>query len=273
MYTLSFSGAGHLLPYHLGVATRLLPHRHRLLAVAGSSSGAVAATVLALVPHRLEDYAERFLRDRGRAFRNLEQLLVEEQLERKSMNDTNLQLSICTTQCSDGKMRLHTFGAEQALSEHPSGVLKAIQASCAIPRSFHPFSDMFSRQPLSYPDEEGIEIDGACYVDGGIAAPVPPTMLDRDPQCLGRIEVSPIFGPNTEVSVPVLPIRPRDHSISLPFTLTTTRCQPFGIRPSLQNLRALVVAAGLAKPAVLRDWYQRGMDDASRFVEEQWGTK
>ena len=86
--TLSFSGAGHLLPYHLGVASSLhrastnggkssciydntsthksqLPHVPVSLpapikAVSGSSSGAVAATVLVRLPHRIEEYADAF---------------------------------------------------------------------------------------------------------------------------------------------------------------------------------------------------------------------
>ena len=270
LYSLSFSGAGHLLPYHLGVAVTLLPQRHRLLAVAGSSSGAIAATVFSLLTHRLEEYSERFLHDRGHAYRNLQQMLMEEQLEKQQLNDFHLQLSICTTKCSDGKMHLHSFDTKRVLSDpSPTNeVLKAVQASCAIPRSFHPF-DIFFLQPLSFPDEEGVEIDGAYYVDGGIAAPVPPTSLDEDPKCLGRIEVSPISGPKVQSLVPTLSIRPCDNSLPLlPFSLTTTRCQPFSIRPSLQNVRALVVSAGLAKPQVLRDWYQRGFDDASKFVEE-----
>ena len=277
LYTLSFSGAGHLLPYHLGVAVTLLPQRHRLLAVAGSSSGAIAATVLSLLSHRLEEYLERFINARGHAYRNLQQMLMEEQLEqqRSQLNDFHLQLSICTTKCSDGKMHLHSFDAETVLSDpsQTNEVLKAVQASCAIPRSFHPF-DMFSKQPLSFPDEEGVEIDGAYYVDGGIAAPVPPTSLDGDPKCLGRIEVSPISGPKVQSLVPTLSIRPCDNSLPLlPFSLTTTRCQPFSIRPSLQNVRALVVSAGLANPQVLQDWYQRGIDDASKFVEEHLEKK
>jgi predicted acylesterase/phospholipase RssA len=271
-YTLSFSGAGHLLPYHLGVATRLLPYRHRLLAVAGSSAGAIAATVLSLVPHRLEEYSESFLEDRGHAFRILQQMLHEEQMNDTNLQNRNLHLNVCTTKCSDGKMHLFSFATKTVT--YPSqtdDVLKAVQASCIIPRSFHPF-DMFSKQPLNFANEEGVDIDGAFYVDGGIAAPVPPTPLDKDPQCAGRIEVSPISGPSVpSSSTPIFSIRPNDHSLPLlPFSLTTTRCQPFSIRPSVQNVRAFVVSMGLAKPQVLRDWYQHGMDDASEFVEMHW---
>ena len=58
--TVAFSGAGHLLAYHLGVASTLLtastntpqPKLPPLRAVSGSSSGAIAAAVLSCLPHR-----------------------------------------------------------------------------------------------------------------------------------------------------------------------------------------------------------------------------
>ncbi|KAG7371830.1 patatin-like phospholipase [Nitzschia inconspicua] len=277
-WTLSFSGAGHLLPYHLGVATVLNQSKHRLpcsiQAIAGSSAGAIAATVMTLLSGRIEEYSDRFLQDRGHAFRNLQQMLLEEisiqQSDSSSLSRPKL-LVICTTKCSDGKMHLFSFDdATTSLSvtstttsdRRNNQILRAVQASCAIPKSFHPF-DMFSRQDLSYADEEGVEIDGTFHVDGGIAAPVPPTPMDQNSGCQGRIQVSPISGPSSPLS-----IRPKDSSLPLlPFTVTTTRCQPFQIRPSVQNVRAMIVSMGLASPEVLRDWHNRGIHDASEFVE------
>jgi predicted acylesterase/phospholipase RssA len=271
--TLSFSGAGHLLPYHLGVATLLCGSpsacRLPLRAVAGSSAGAIAATVMTMLSGRVEEYSDRFLQDRGHAFRNLQQMLLEETMKQDPpTKDSQLRpvLVVCTTKCSNGKMHLFTFDTSSKPTQDSKidDVLKAVQASCAIPRSFHPL-DMFSRQDLSYADEEGVDIDGTFHVDGGIAAPVPPTPLDQHPDCQGRIQVSPISGPSSPWS-----IRPNDKSLPLlPFTLKTTRCQPFEIRPSVQNVRAMVVSMGLASPQVLRDWYQRGMDDANEFVARQ----
>mmetsp|Transcript_27381 Transcript_27381/g.51364 ORF Transcript_27381/g.51364 Transcript_27381/m.51364 type:complete len:311 (+) Transcript_27381:1568-2500(+) len=302
-WTVSFSGAGHLLPYHLGVATALLrraQQQQRLAgepqslsntqkrlppvhAVAGSSSGAIAATVMASLPHRVEEYSDRFLQDRGHAFRNLQQMLDEQKMnnhgndetEGSTVNDLHPLfgsrsplLTICTTKCSDGKMNLFSFDNTNASAS--DDILRAVQASCTIPRSFHPF-DMWSRYALSYPDEEGIEIHGEYHVDGGIAAPVPPTPLDQDVQCSGTILVSPISGPSITSTTTSLSIRPKDTSVSLlPFSLTTTRCKPFQIRPSVQNLRAMVVAMGVASPNVLRDWYDRGMEDAHEFLETTW---
>jgi predicted acylesterase/phospholipase RssA len=282
-WTLSFSGAGHLLPYHLGVAIVLsrssacLPHPIR--AVAGSSSGAIAATAMTLLPlHRLEEYSDRFLHDRGHAIRNLQQMLMDEddisstttteELEKQQGKPARQPLLvICTTKCSIGKMHLFTFDMLTGQPPPTQEILKAVQASCLIPRSFHPF-DMFCRYDLSYADQEGIQMDdGSFHVDGGIAAPIPSTPLDQDPCCQGRIQVSPISGPRSSLS-----IRPKDMSLPLlPFTLTTTRCQPFQIRPSVQNVRAMAVAIGIASTETLRDWYNRGMDDATEFVQKQAG--
>ena len=69
--TLSFSGAGHLLPYHLGAAIALKEDKisKSIVAVSGSSSGAVAATIFVNFAnvHNIKDYAERFITDGGRA--------------------------------------------------------------------------------------------------------------------------------------------------------------------------------------------------------------
>jgi predicted acylesterase/phospholipase RssA len=285
-WTLSFSGAGHLLPYHLGVATvlsRLSPSlTYPIRAVAGSSSGAIAATAMTLLPlHRLEEYSDRFLHDRGHVIRNLQQMLLEEDSIAAAASTTTLTtttateqqqkqperplLVICTTKCSTGKMHLFSFDMPNGKPPPTEDILKAVQASCIIPRSFHPF-DMFFRYDLSYPDDEGVRMDdGSFHVDGGIAAPIPSTPLDQDPNCQGRIQVSPISGPQSALS-----IRPKDVSLPLlPFTLTTTRCQPFQIRPSVQNVRAMVVAMGIASPETLRDWYRRGMEDATIFCKKK----
>ena len=69
--TLSFSGAGHLLSYHLGAAIALKEKEQfskSIVAVSGSSSGAVAATIFVNFANvHIKDYAERFITDGGRA--------------------------------------------------------------------------------------------------------------------------------------------------------------------------------------------------------------
>lgn len=377
-WTLSFSGAGHLLPYHLGVANTLLlsekdedtnknekekirqqqkkqQFRLPIKSIVGSSSGAIAATVSTILPHRLDDYTDRFLQDRGYAFKNLrEMLLVEEEEDPAPKKEGTVDeemplLSICTTRCSDGGIELFSFGGDghndvcnsfkepnQGEGEEPqryARLLKAIEASCRIPRSFHPF-DMFvspnnlllQRTSSSigrafnnnnndkdnenchqhyyyYPDEDGIEIDGQFYVDGGIAAPFPNTSYDFDDSVTGRIVVSPIAGEyydrynkstDNKQSSQLRVISPRDESWALPSllaSLTISGCssssssiiidsrQPnrstvaVRARPSIQNLRAMVTAIGVVPATtikgnndVLRDWYERGKEDAYEFV-------
>jgi len=276
-WTLSFSAAGHLLPYHLGVAKTLLrnddhnddddsqsqsqsqrttttttshtsrttsPHsplfKVPIHSVVGSSSGAIAATLTTVLSHRLEEYTDQFLQDRGYAFRNLRDMLLtdtttitkqqQQQQKKKEKEDTNdLVLSICTTRCSDGGIELFSFNTnnydnknhDQNHDHKHHRLLKAIEASCRIPRSFHPFDPFSFMGNNLYPDEEGIELerememenDGnssnnnnnksttGYYVDGGIAAPFPsppsPLLLDSQLQhltCMGTIVVSPIAG-------------------------------------------------------------------------------
>ena len=96
--TLRFSGCGHLLPYHLGVSSvfleeaskqasyrsrssndqqkRTLP---RIKAVSGSSAGAIAAVVHARLPHRVEEFATKFISERGNALKTLKSMLHEEE--------------------------------------------------------------------------------------------------------------------------------------------------------------------------------------------------
>ena len=301
--TISFSGAGHLLPYHLGVSAVLLEHGEKTLssassrdnkflppirAVAGSSSGAIAATVLALLPHRLQDYTDRFLTDRGHAFRILNAMLAEEENQlQKTTSETSIpqsfpeDLVVCTTKCSDASIRLFNFSTHELLNSQGSDgrhrtrgdLLRAIEASCRIPSSFHPF-DLFSKGSLQYYD--GIEIDGELFADGGISAPAPPFATPAnhiiDNTEAGkqeiRLVVSPISGTSVQQEKNVLfyEIRPRDTSWAIPYHLTC-RCGSFRILMSAQNLLALVASAGAVSPQDLQSWYQRGIEDTNIFMD------
>eukprot|EP00549_Striatella_unipunctata_P003233 CAMPEP_0118679980 /NCGR_PEP_ID=MMETSP0800-20121206/4093_1 /TAXON_ID=210618 ORGANISM="Striatella unipunctata, Strain CCMP2910" /NCGR_SAMPLE_ID=MMETSP0800 /ASSEMBLY_ACC=CAM_ASM_000638 /LENGTH=103 /DNA_ID=CAMNT_0006576043 /DNA_START=297 /DNA_END=605 /DNA_ORIENTATION=+ len=82
--TLSFSGGGNLLPYHLGVASSLwlghaqLPPVH---AISGSSSGAIAAIVLSRMPHRIEEFFQRYKQQQGgNALHHLKHLLHSQEV-------------------------------------------------------------------------------------------------------------------------------------------------------------------------------------------------
>ena len=179
-----------------------------------------------------------------------------------------------------------------SIKKQQERLFKAIEASCRIPGSFHPFDMIVPNNLLQhmfvpgtstgtqYPDEEGIEIDGRGHVDGGIAAPFPPTPFDDDPNCTGKIVVSPIAGEyfycrndnnsdNKDApssSLLLRAIRPRDVSWKLPLvgSLTLPGCTSGGdyeqqrqqqsyrskavavrARPSIQNLRAMVTAIGV----------------------------
>jgi len=274
LVTLSFSGAGHLMPYHLGASKALLEEQCTIQAVTGSSAGALVATVLARMPRRLDEYADRFLQDRGRAMTHLESLLKEEELTPLA-NETPI-LEIATTRSENGKLHVFQFCSTSqqttpddhipnkpyTLSKHDiedtSLLTKAFRASCTIPKSFHPY-DMFSKSShLSYPD--GIEIEGELYCDGGIVAPVPP-ISSAHPGATS-IAISPISGPTAEKRYA---IRPSDSTWSLPFSLTA-RCGTYKVQPSIQNFRALITSIGVgASTEHLKRWYSRGYEDAMQF--------
>ena len=255
--TISFSGAGHLLPYHLGAATVLMkacgavdstatktmplapgntfrglrkqeqdrlgektkndndqqraPLLPPIKAVAGSSSGSIAAALMAYLPHKMEEYADKFIREGGHAYQIFERMILaeEEEREKKSINAARTkirqwELYVCGTRCTDGELCLFPFNYNANTAgttdfnkdctsrkimtskmfecvEEREYLFKAIQASCKIPVSFHPIDmiswPIFGASKLNY-DEDGIQINDQYYCDGGIVAPAPPTPYD-----------------------------------------------------------------------------------------------
>ena len=227
-----------------------------------------------MAPHRLEDYCDQFLNDDddGLGFRGL--TLIRTMLspesstapppppqQQQQQQDLAMQLFVCTTKSVDGSMHLFQFDTTKDRCHR--NLLPAIDASCTIPRSFHPL-DVFSRGPLSYPD--GVEIEGELYCDGGISAPAPPAPLDPHYDTTHHIVVSPISAPPPQMARGGLFIRPKDTSLTLPLTLTA-RCGSFQVRPSLQNLQAMVGSIGATTSSALRDWRSKGEDDAHAFLE------
>ena len=386
LVTLSFSGAGHLLPYHLGVASSLhrastnsggggksnqdpagtgstpksqLPHAPVSLptikAVSGSSSGAVAATVLVRLPHRIEEYADAFLAEGGRAVAILKDMLHDEERRLVSVtsaaasgegdgtasegrsrvevlspgqaahhttrrvggggggriltpqktggatNNSNAppplppSLHIATTRCDTGNLHLFDFRPVHpefrtiSASWTNDELLKAVEASCRIPPSFHPADVLESPSLLgdllrafggggsasTYPDEDGVCINGRWYVDGGIAAPAPPTPLDRADHAI-RVVVSPISGgPLVEETDQNGGRRRHQSSYRISPSDDTRRLLPFALRlrgglsvfPSVQNLRALGISAGAASRGDdLMRWYDAGREDGAKFL-------
>lgn len=253
---LSLTGSGHLLTYQLGVCQVLLKCDLPIAAISGSSGGAIAATVVCCIPHRLEDYAAQFIKKKGLGFGILQSMLQEESSSEVVVSTT--LLSICLTRCRDGAPILKTF--HSPLTNLDDDLLPTIAASCEIPPSFHPW-DLFGSHQLQYP--EGIVIDGESYVDGGIAAPAPPVQ-----DAYEKIIVSPISGGYDTTSTR---ISPKDPSFQLPFFQLTAR-GGFLIRPSMQNLRALRAASGLTSSYELQMYYDWGTRDAIEFLNTLRGN-
>jgi len=249
---LSLTGSGHLLVYQLGACRTLLKSTVNIQHVAGSSGGAIVATLLAKGLD-LDDYACDFIKTGGRGFSLLKDRLTN------TNKETVPVLSICTTRCRDGQLQVFDFGPDDDASDGRDASLllsPALEASCRIPPSFHPWDILSSSR--SYAHTEGILIGDESYVDGGIAAPAPPT-----PATLRRILISPIAGASKN-----------DWRIS-PSSIYTSNYWPsirldhdFGVDASMGNLRALRAASGMTTASELQEWYQRGQDDAIRFLED-----
>jgi hypothetical protein len=270
--------------------------------VAGSSGGSVAATVVtqlrAAVPatalphhrpqyhqeqqhHVIDEYARAFMHQKGRALTLLKERLTEhvnsQQQHSSQQRQEALQLApqpvlgICTTKCSDGTAHMFLFSDAYIQDDKQLEILLAcVEASCAIPRSFHPW-DVFTSQTVQYPVEEGIRINklGAAdddnndesYVNGGIAAPAPPT-----PPELTRIIISPVAGESPVPCHRISPIAdPSFSNLRLPFPL---KKGDFGVHMSWQNLKALRASAGMVSTEELLLWYEQGQRDAERFVNK-----
>ena len=106
-------------------------------------------------------------------------------------------LHIATTSCSDGLLHLFDFPPKSYSARDAEHFLRCLEASCKIPTHFHPFDVLPNRwfPPSTYPEEDGVIIDGKSYADGEISAPAPPTPSDSK-EGAGRIIISPIAGSN-----------------------------------------------------------------------------
>lgn len=322
--SLSFSGAGHLLTYHLGVSFSILQriyqnevtkkvssksnrNKHHpyeslpilpIKSVSGSSSGAIAAVIFAKIPHRIEEFAARFIERRGKALEILSSMLHDEErhwtstcgendiindhdsslnnsdttrLNASSMLDQRIvkvppNLYIAVTRCTDGLPHLFRFSNNRMFSTISSswntdGILEAVRASCTIPASFHPidlFPGLFN-QSVQYPDIEGISIDGSSYVDGGIASPAP-ILPTVNTNGSKTVIISPISFAGTSSNI--YRISPNDDSWGLLPFQNITCLYNFKVKPSIQNARALRVASGATTSEELQEWYDRGVADA-----------
>lgn len=292
--TIRFSGCGHLLPYHLGVAsvfheeTSTGKTRRRPLppvkAVSGASSGAIAAVMYANIPDRIDEFANEFIEQRGNALKILTQMMYteEDSVRRRRVHNLTIvasnhksappRLNIATTNCADGSLHLFTFTTHTLYKNISSTwttdkILNAVKASCNIPPSFHPI-DLFTK--TQYPTEEGIEIDGVHHTDGAISCPAPPTSRD-DEYGAHSIIVSPIsegepfvFSENPKKNV--FRISPVDTSLRLLPLGSLKLNGNFHVKPSVNNLKCLRMASGSVSSDELRDWYDQGINDGIHMV-------
>lgn len=245
-FSLSLSGSGNLLVYQLGACRSLLEAAIPIHAAVGSSGGSIAATILVRAPNSIDDYVNDFIKARGNGLE-----LLRDVLQNIDQNPICQELGICTTICRTGKPKVFYFQPNDRQQDEL--LLKCIEASCRIPRSFHPW-DIFSKH-VSYPQEDGIRINDDYHVDGGIAAPAPPT---NEP----RLIISPVSGSSSFSDR----ISPHDRSLSIGQLNAEV---DFGTKLSWQNLQSISISMGMASRELLRDWYQRGQDDASQFMRQK----
>ena len=129
----------------------------------------------------------------------------------------------------------------------------------------------------TYPDGDGVCIHNNWYIDGGIAAPAPPTPFDHVDNAI-QVVISPISGSPMDcngryVGDDGMNRHRQTHRISP--SDDTRRLLPFELRlrgglsvfPSMQNLRALGISAGAASKDDLMRWYDAGRDDGEAFID------
>jgi predicted acylesterase/phospholipase RssA len=243
---LSLSGSGSLFVYQLGACRSLVQSAVAIRSAVGSSGGAIAATVLAKAPNSIEEFVNDYTQGRGNGLDLLKDLL-------ENSDETPIcdELGICTTICRNGKSKIFHF--QPSDRQQDKLLLQCVEASCRIPKTFHPW-DVFSKH-VTYPDEDGIWIEDDYYVDGGIAAPAPPTSTKP------RLIISPVSGSSINSDR----ISPGDRSLTVGQLNAEV---DFGTKLSWQNLQSISVSMGMASTAALRDWYQRGQDDASQYIKQ-----
>ena len=293
-----FSGSGHLLVYHLGVAKKLRQSAWapNIVTYAGASGGAIAAAVCALLPKNedLEAFVEESALQCD-SFGGLARALGVElpiamdrgpipnarvpPIPEEAVRGMSGSLFIGATECRTGRRALFAHFSSSAQ------LMQCILASATIPRSAHPF-DLFKSpsNPPTYPEGEGIVIPSACewgisrdddheavphtpyggaFVDGGLTAaiPIPPPELQ-----LALVTVAPVSGPRGArhlASSAHVHVCPLDGSLKVPF-----------IAPSLAGLRCYLSRDNLvaarhtlgASPKTLRRWFERGQQDADLLL-------
>eukprot|EP00977_Amphora_coffeiformis_P007007 scaffold1519_cov166-Amphora_coffeaeformis.AAC.7 len=266
---LSMTGSGHLLVYQLGACRTLLQQCRGAAPplavdhVVGASGGAIAAAVLAAnIP--IDDYAHAFIQQRGRGMKLLQDYWSQHvSSESSAPNSSALRpgLHIATTRCEDGSSKIFSFDR----LDDKERIFDCIQASCLIPPTFHPLDIMSSPSP--YPEYEGLPIDDPVegmdfYVDGGISTPAPMIVSKLEVEgneLITRVIISPVAGTSKHAAR----ISPRTRG----WWPQIQARHDMGLYLSWSNAKALRAASGNVSSSELQNWYDRGQDDAQRFLE------
>lgn len=267
---ISFGGSGHLLMYHLGVASRLLTtQRQPFRAIGGVSGGAIAAAAVTLLdPPFLLGFVEAALE--GRSFLQLaRELSPGGRVPTSRIVDASDRLFIGVTHCESGQhVLLSKFSDAEEL-------LTAVLASASIPKSAHPFDLLGAK---TYPASEGILVRDACrwdcaagnlpgqgagrvqaYVDGGLSCAAPKLPVSVVSKTL---TVSPLSGPRGSLAPDHDHICPRETTLCLPFSANLAGLPCY---LSLGNLQAAGQAMGASR-AALQLWFDRGAADAEDYL-------
>jgi len=226
------------------------------------------------MPHRLQEYTDRFIGDRGRGFFHLREMILEEEeiiKQQRGQKHEDLELYVCVTKSEDGSPHLFPFPNHSASSFDGERLLQAIEASCRIPVSFHPLDLL--KTIVSY-EEEGIEINGTFYVDGGLSGVFPPPCpMDMDttqqshrilvcPLSIGRVlAINELSGKSQFVISPGHGATPSSN-----WSLMMKARDGMSIKPTVKNLQNLVAAAGFTSSEALLDWNNRAKEDAELFI-------
>ena len=247
---LSFSGSGHLLCYHLGVA-RVLASNREWVFLSGASGGAVVACVTAALH---PDDQRRFVTQyatRCRSLTGIRELLPDDAHMRAMSAGLHVQLTACET----GQATMLSTFADRA------ELIDALFASCRIPRSFHPLDMLRGGAALKYPANEGKRVRGTPYVDGALSSLCP------SPAVAGAttLKVCPLAALPSEFLI--CPEKPSTVGKGIPnIGLGHRTVGGLPLHACLSNLKLLQAGAFGAAPRELERLYDDGCADAERYL-------
>ena len=305
---LALTGSGHLLTYQIGACRALVgsgAFDGGVALAAGSSGGAIAATLLACSSaDEMDDYRREFVRRRGGGLELLREFLPPSLGGNKNGSNCNSdemmrgaadELHVCATRNSDGSPKIFKFGGASPGSSSegggggsatiattttdPSLLMDCVRASCTIPRSFHPVDVLRRQTAISYPEGDGVAIHddeggggddaAAYYCDGGIASPAPPVSVEADSMMsVVVVVVSPMVCTHDDMHPVICPAAAKSWLLRW---MTPSLALKGGLRAqcSLQNARAAIAASGAASSSDLQLWYERGVRDAESFLDDE----